>query len=188
MKVALVGGFCEMEELCHRAGHEISHIISFGEDDAYISQGNKDIPLVIVPDGDARKKMALRYSTNGFKFATIVANTADVSVSAVIGDGSVIAEHVIVNAVVKIGRFVKVNAAAVVMHECEICDFATIAPRAVLLGRVKVGEGVYIGANATVLPGVKIGRKAVIGAGAVVTHDVPDGETWVGVPARKLEK
>jgi len=49
-----------------------------------------------------------------------------------------------------------------------------------------VKSGASIGANATILPGVTIGKKSMIGAGAVVTKDVPDGETWVGNPARKL--
>ena len=43
-----------------------------------------------------------------------------------------------------------------------------------------------IGAGAVILPGLAIGYNAVIGAGAVVTKNVPDGETWVGNPARKL--
>ena len=49
-----------------------------------------------------------------------------------------------------------------------------------------VKRGASIGANATILPGVTIGENARIGAGSVVTHDVPDGETWVGSPARKV--
>jgi acetyltransferase-like isoleucine patch superfamily enzyme len=44
----------------------------------------------------------------------------------------------------------------------------------------------YLGVNAVVMPGVTIGEGAVVGAGAVVTHDVPAGEIWVGVPARKI--
>jgi serine acetyltransferase len=31
-----------------------------------------------------------------------------------------------------------------------------------------------------------IGAGAVIGMGSVVLADVPDGQTWAGVPARKL--
>ena len=53
---------------------------------------------------------------------------------------------------------------------------------------VAIGRGVYIGANAVVLCGLSIGDGATIGAGAVVTHDVPAGETWVGVPARAMGK
>jgi len=45
-----------------------------------------------------------------------------------------------------------------------------------------------IGANATIICGVIIGKRAVVGAGAVVTHDVPDGMTVVGNPARELKR
>ena len=40
--------------------------------------------------------------------------------------------------------------------------------------------------GAMIGPGVTIGARAVIGMGAVVTKDVPDGETWVGNPARLI--
>jgi acetyltransferase-like isoleucine patch superfamily enzyme len=55
-------------------------------------------------------------------------------------------------------------------------------------GSVRLGNNVWLGAHVVVLAGVQIGDGAVIGAGAVVTKDVPASETWVGVPARRLEK
>lgn len=51
---------------------------------------------------------------------------------------------------------------------------------------VRIGEHAWIGASTTVLAGVTIGRESVVAAGAVVTGDVPPGEVWGGVPARKL--
>lgn len=51
---------------------------------------------------------------------------------------------------------------------------------------VSIGKNVWIGCHVTILPGVTIGDHAVIGAGSVVTKSVPSGETWAGVPARKL--
>jgi acetyltransferase-like isoleucine patch superfamily enzyme len=50
-----------------------------------------------------------------------------------------------------------------------------------------IRKGASIGAGAVILPGVTIGAGALIGAGAVVTKSVPDGETWVGNPARPLK-
>lgn len=51
-----------------------------------------------------------------------------------------------------------------------------------------IEDDVSIGAGAILLPGVKLGRCCVIGAGAVVTHNVPPGETWTGLPARKRHR
>jgi len=51
---------------------------------------------------------------------------------------------------------------------------------------VVIGRNVWIGCHVTILPGTVIGSHAIIGAGAIVTHSVPDGETWAGVPARRI--
>jgi acetyltransferase-like isoleucine patch superfamily enzyme len=48
-----------------------------------------------------------------------------------------------------------------------------------------IEDDVNIGAGAVILPGIRLGAGCTIGAGAVVTKDVPAGETWVGVPARR---
>lgn len=51
---------------------------------------------------------------------------------------------------------------------------------------VTLEENVWLGCHVTVLPGCTVGRGSVVGAGSVVTHDVPPGEIWAGVPARRL--
>jgi acetyltransferase-like isoleucine patch superfamily enzyme len=51
-----------------------------------------------------------------------------------------------------------------------------------------VKRGASLGTGAVILCGVTIGERAMIGAGAVVTHDVPDGATVAGVPARLQAK
>lgn len=54
--------------------------------------------------------------------------------------------------------------------------------------RTVVHNGASIGAGSTILPGVEIGANAIVGAGSVVTRSIPDGEVWVGNPARFLRK
>jgi len=57
-----------------------------------------------------------------------------------------------------------------------------------LLAKIIIGNHVVIGAQSTILPDVHIGNHVTIGAGSVVRRGtrIPDGETWGGVPARKL--
>ena len=52
---------------------------------------------------------------------------------------------------------------------------------------VIVGDNVWVGANCVILAGTRIGQGAVIAAGAVVNGDVPAGELWGGVPARRIK-
>lgn len=54
-------------------------------------------------------------------------------------------------------------------------------------GEIRVGKRAMIGAGAIVLPGVEIGADARIAANSLVTADVPEGETWAGVPAEPVE-
>jgi bifunctional UDP-N-acetylglucosamine pyrophosphorylase/glucosamine-1-phosphate N-acetyltransferase len=53
-----------------------------------------------------------------------------------------------------------------------------------------IGENAFIGSGSILVAPVNVGDNATVGAGAVVTanHDVPAGETVVGVPAKKLPK
>jgi serine O-acetyltransferase len=50
-----------------------------------------------------------------------------------------------------------------------------------------IGDNVFIGAGARILGGIRVGNNAVIGANAVVIHDVPDGATVVGIPAKVIK-
>lgn len=49
-----------------------------------------------------------------------------------------------------------------------------------------LGDDIFIGAGAKVLGGIRIGSHVTIGANAVVVHDVPDGATVVGIPAKVI--
>lgn len=53
-----------------------------------------------------------------------------------------------------------------------------------------VEAGAFVGSGTVLVAPVKVGRGATTGAGAVVKRgsDIPAGETWIGVPARKLDK
>lgn len=54
------------------------------------------------------------------------------------------------------------------------------------VGPVTIGKGASVGARCTILPGVAIGDGAVVGAMSLVNRDVPAGEFWAGVPARRI--
>jgi acetyltransferase-like isoleucine patch superfamily enzyme len=53
-------------------------------------------------------------------------------------------------------------------------------------GRIIVHDNCLISPGATIMPGVTIGPNSVVAIGALVTKDVPPGEIWGGVPARRI--
>ena len=53
-------------------------------------------------------------------------------------------------------------------------------------GNIEIFDNCVIGAGSTLMYDTKIGPNSIVAAGAVVTKDVPSGEIWGGVPARKI--
>ena len=81
-----------------------------------------------------------------------------------------------------VGRNVLIGADAVISgHKVE--------HQVVTLETITIGDNVLIGTRAIILPGATIGNRVVIGANSVVQRGavIPDGETWVGNPAQKLD-
>lgn len=54
--------------------------------------------------------------------------------------------------------------------------------------RTRIGKGAFIGSDTILRAPVSVGEGAYTGAGAVVTHDVPDGQLAIGLPARITQR
>ena len=53
-------------------------------------------------------------------------------------------------------------------------------------GYIKIGQNCFIGANSTILCNVSIGDNCIIGANSLITKDIPSGEVWGGIPAKRI--
>lgn len=121
---------------------------------------------------------------NNREVLTLISQSANISKTAKIGNGTFVNKNVSINAFANIGKNVILNTACIIEHDCVIGDSAHIAPGTVLAGNVIVGERSFVGANSVIKQGVKIGKDVIVGAGTVVLSDISDGKKIVGNPSR----
>lgn len=86
-----------------------------------------------------------------------------------------------------IGNGVKIDNLVHIAHNVEIGENTIITACAMIAGSVKIGKNCWIAPNASIMNGIIIGDNVTVGLGAVVLKDIPSGETWAGVPAKKLK-
>lgn len=161
---------------------------AFGED----RTGHKSVAIALA-NPQLREVLFHRVRALDLPVSTFCADTALIYRETHIGEGSLISPGVVISPGVTIGKAVHANTQAIITHDCSIGDFVTIGPGARISGCVEVGDQALVGSGALIRQGTidrprRIGRGAVIGMGAVVVDDVPDGETWIGNPARPMKQ
>jgi UDP-2-acetamido-3-amino-2,3-dideoxy-glucuronate N-acetyltransferase len=154
----------------------------------------KKVDFFIHPLAEVQTKK-IGDKTNIWQFCVILKN-------ATIGGNCNVSSHTFIENDVIIGDSVTVKCGVYLWDGLKIEDHVFIGPNVTFTNdkypRSKkypqkfqttlIKEGASIGANATILGGVYIGEKSMIGAGSVVTKNVPDGELWMGNPAKFIRK
>lgn len=145
--------------------------------------------LICAGRGVVRRRLVGRLALLGVgpdRYATVVAPDAMVPDGCTVGDGSILLSGVVLTADVHVGRHVVLMPQVVLTHDDVVDDYATLAAGVTLGGGVHVGEGAYLGMHASVRERLRVGRASMLGMGSVLLQDLPDAETWVGVPAGPL--
>ncbi|MFM7758228.1 MAG: hypothetical protein ACKO6J_04775 [Crocinitomicaceae bacterium] len=87
-----------------------------------------------------------------------------------------------------IGNGTKIGSLCNIGHNCILGENNLLTSNVILAGSSHVGSDVYFGISSSIRNRVNIGNSVVIGQGAVVVKDIPEGETWVGNPAKKIKR
>ena len=148
------GGHAKVvHELITELGHQVNCF--FDDNGQSSSFGNLDIPvykydsnifpeaqlIIAVGNSVVRKKIA---GLVGHRFATLIHPQASVSKTANIGSGSIVLAHATVQADVKIGDHVIVNANTCIDHEVQVESFVHISPMCYIGSACVIQEGVTI--------------------------------------------
>jgi len=128
----------------------------------------------------SEKRIALweMVKKSGGKLPVIFSPNAYVAKSAIIGEGSIIMHHVIVNADAKIGINCIINSKALIEHEAVIGDFCHVSTGAIVNGQATIGSRCFIGSNSTISNNVCIVEDSLISAGTTVFKDITTPGTY----------
>ncbi len=147
-----------------------------------------DCVFPTVGEQQIREKIVSLFISKNLTQFTLIDNTANVSKTTTIGLSTYVGKNAIINAISTIGVGVIINTNAVVEHECEIGNYVHVAPSATLAGNVTVGKCSFVGANAVCKQNISIGSNCILGAGSVLLKNLPNGEVWIGNPAKKIQQ
>lgn len=110
---------------------------------------------------------------------TKIGNYTEIGDNVSIGDNCLIQAFVFIPKGVTIGNNVFIGPGTIFTNDKR--------PPSDKQGKIIVKDGARIGGGCVILPYITIG-KSLIGAGSVVTKSIPDGEMWLGNPARFVKK
>ena len=158
-----------------------------GDDEAFQSS-HPDMPVhiavVMGRDGSLamRRRLIERYVSH--PAPVIVASSALVTSSSVIGKGSAVMHRAVINGA-RVGDYSVINTGAILEHEVVSGSNLFVGPGAIVCGNVRIGDNVMIGAGAVIRNNVTIASDTIIGMGSVVTESINAPGVYMGVPAKK---
>tara|TARA_B100000212_G_scaffold342023_1_gene327215 strand:+ start:6570 stop:7199 length:630 start_codon:yes stop_codon:yes gene_type:complete len=121
-----------------------------------------------------RQRIYDQASALGFKFPTIISETAHVAGSALVGDGTIVMHGAIVNSNAMIGSNCIINTKALIEHDATVADHCHISTGAIVNGEVTIGSSSFVGSASVIKQGIELGRGCIIGMGLSVRHNQPE--------------
>lgn len=171
-------------------GTNVSH---YGKILGGINELNKveeSIALAIAVGTPASRKLILDRITNkNVYFPNLISPSFRILDSRTfkIGKGNIIQEDCSVTCDVEIGDYNVLNGSNVLGHDVVVGDFNVLMPAVRLSGAVRVGCCNLFGVDSVVLQKIHVGNNVTLGAGSVLMTKPKDGQTYIGVPAKKFE-
>lgn len=122
------------------------------------------------------------------KWYTAIHPASVIDSTSIIDEGTCIMANAVVNSSSHIECHSIINTGAIVEHDCKVGKYCHLSPNSVICGTVVLGDNVHLGAGSTIINNVKITSNVILGAGCCVVDDIEDEGTYVGIPAKRVNK
>lgn len=156
----------------------------YTEDDDVKRFKPSDILLVngigSMPNKPLRAVVYNHFKKLGYKFATVIADSAKVSDYCILAEGVQVMNNCVLNIGSEVGENTIINTSASIDHDCNIDKNCHIAPGVTLSGQVTIEEYVHLGTGVSVINNITIGHNTVVGVGANITKSIPPNSVVYG--------
>lgn len=123
-----------------------------------------------------------------YHLARYVSSHAFVWDTARIGDNCFILENNVIQHGVTVGNDVTLWSGNHIGHQARIAGHVFVSSHCVISGYCTIGAYSFLGVNSTYNDRITVAPNCIIGSGAVVIRSTEEGKTYVGNPAKPLEK
>lgn len=148
----------------------------------------KDVAIALGISNPTVKKKILTKIGEDHDFPSFISKNAWISNNVSVGKGVIIYPGVSINHESEIGDFVVMNMNCAIGHNSIIETCCALAPNVSFGGFTYVEAFVDIGIGVSTIQGVRIGDGAIIGGQSMLIENAESNATYIGVPARKINK
>ena len=142
--------------------------------------------------GDNQKRKKIFNETlnklGRLNWLSLISRDAIVDKTVKIGCGTAVLPGTVINFQSKIGDHCILNTKCSIDHDCFLDNFVNISPGVNVAGNVLIKEGARIGIGASVKEDLKIEKNVSIGANSFVNKNCKKNNTYIGLPAKIVEK
>ena len=193
MKKAIVGYGGHAKEVMAQMGIRLTCFV----DDEYVVDGTKPLSefdpnefalMIAIADSKSRCDITNRLPKETKYFTWVHPTSLIMDNNIEIGEGSFIGAYSILTTNIKIGKHAILNRGNHIGHDSKIGDYFSAMPGAIVSGNVTIHDSVYLGNNATIKEKLSIHSQSIIGSNAAVVKSISSPGTYVGIPAKKLER
>ena len=121
------------------------------------------------------------------RLATVIHHTAFIDDTAIIEPGCLVMYNAYIAPRTHISESTMVKSNTNIGHDVTIGKCSHIAMGSTVVSCVNIGTCADVAVGSTVLANVNIGDCSMLGAASLATHSIPEGEIWVGIPAKFLK-
>jgi sugar O-acyltransferase (sialic acid O-acetyltransferase NeuD family) len=136
----------------------------------------------------AKEPLLAELAAFSLSFDNVIHSFSYVSPWARLGRGNYVGPGAVLSPYAELGDFNYINRCASVSHDTVLGSYNHMGPGALVAGRCRVGSRNFLGAGSVVIDGITVGDDTILGAGATAVRDLTQPGTYIGTPARRMEK